>query len=217
MAFDSIENKRLIWDLLYKNGVFDNIPNSRIDNIKVLIDNSIKEIYINNRGHSILELNKILMTTINDQIKNYSVLNSNINSNTNSNINKSNTKVIRNWKSSKFNVSNLKNGWMPPHPTLFIRKNIICPNFMYNEKLKISSDYQMILKLFSQKNFNAIYIDKYLVRMRVGGTSNKSLGNIILKTYEDFISLKVLKLTINKKILCLIKKNLSKLNQFIFT
>jgi len=132
-------------------------------------------------------------------------------------INKSNTKVIRNWKSSKFNVSNLKNGWMPPHPTLFIRKNIICPNFMYNEKLKISSDYQMILKLFSQKNFNAIYIDKYLVRMRVGGTSNKSLGNIILKTYEDFISLKVLKLTINKKILCLIKKNLSKLNQFIFT
>lgn len=132
-------------------------------------------------------------------------------------INKSNTKVIRNWKSSKFSMSNLKNGWMPPHPTLFVRRNIIYPNYMYNEKLMISSDYQMILRLFSQKNFNAIYIDKYLVRMRVGGTSNKSLGNIILKICEDFISLKVLKLTFKEKILCLLKKNLSKLNQFIFT
>jgi glycosyltransferase len=131
-------------------------------------------------------------------------------------INKSNTKVIRNWKSNKFNESNLKNGWMPPHPTLFVRKKIIYPNYVYNEKLKISSDYQMILRLFSQKNFNAIYIDKYLVKMRIGGMSNKSLRSIILKMYEDFLVLKELNLTINERILCLIKKNLSKLNQFTF-
>jgi glycosyltransferase involved in cell wall biosynthesis len=130
---------------------------------------------------------------------------------------KDTSEVIRYWKSNKFKSGAFIKGWSPPHPKLFVRKNIICPNYMYNEKLKISSDYQMILKLFSQKNFNAIYIDKYLVRMRVGGISNKSLGNIILKTYEDFISLKVLKLTINKRISCLIKKNLSKLNQFTFT
>ena len=132
-------------------------------------------------------------------------------------VNKSNTKVLRNWKSSKFDRSNLKNGWMPPHPTLFVRKNVIYPNYMYNEDFNISSDYQMILKLFSQKNFNAIYINKYLVRMRVGGVSNKSLRNIVLKMYEDFRALECLNLTINERLMCLIKKNLSKLNQLTFT
>ena len=88
---------------------------------------------------------------------------------------------------------------------------------MYNEDFNISSDYQMILKLFSQKNFNAIYINKYLVRMRVGGVSNKSLRNIVLKMYEDFRALECLNLTINERLMCLIKKNLSKLNQLTFT
>jgi glycosyltransferase len=86
---------------------------------------------------------------------------------------------------------------------------------MYNETLSISSDYEMILRLFSQNFFNVVYIDKYLIRMRIGGASNKSFGNIILKTYEDFIALKHLNLTLRKKLLCLLKKNISKINQFI--
>jgi len=130
-------------------------------------------------------------------------------------VNKNNTKVIRNWKSSKFIKSNLYKGWMPPHPTLFIRKNIIFPKYMYNETLSISSDYEMILRLFSQNFFNVVYIDKYLIRMRIGGASNKSFGNIILKMYEDFIALKHLNLTLRKRLLCLSKKNISKINQFI--
>jgi glycosyltransferase len=86
-------------------------------------------------------------------------------------VNKNNTKVIRNWKSSKFIKSNLYKGWMPPHPTLFIRKNMIFPKYMYNETLSISSDYEMILRLF-------------------------------------------LNLTLRKRLLCLLKKNISKINQF---
>jgi len=131
-------------------------------------------------------------------------------------INLSNTKIIRNWKSNEFLKSNLQNGWMPPHPTLFIRKNIIFPNYMYNEKLKISSDYEMILRLFSQESFCVAYIDKYLVRMRVGGASNKSLRNIILKMYEDFLALKILNLTAKQRAKCLLMKNTSKIKQFIY-
>lgn len=131
-------------------------------------------------------------------------------------INITNTKIIRNWKSNEFIKSNLQNGWMPPHPTLFIRKNVIFPNYMYSEKLKISSDYEMILRLFSQQSFCVAYIDKYLVRMRIGGASNKSLRNIILKMYEDFSALKILNLTARQRAACLLKKNASKIKQFIY-
>lgn len=130
-------------------------------------------------------------------------------------INKNNTKVIRNWKSTNFNKSNLKNGWMPPHPTLFIRKNALDLKYLYNEKLKISSDYEMVLKLFSQNSFNAIYIDKYLVRMRIGGKSNKSLKNLLLKMHEDYLVLQYLNLTLGQRVICLLRKNFSKLVQFL--
>jgi glycosyltransferase len=130
-------------------------------------------------------------------------------------INKNNTKIIRNWKSSEFNISKLKNGWMPPHPTLFIRKNVLFPKYLYNEKLAISSDYEMILKLFSQEIFRAVFIDKYLVRMRIGGKSNRSLNNVLLKMYEDFSVTKCLELTTWQRIVCILKKNILKLVQFL--
>ena len=87
---------------------------------------------------------------------------------------------------------------------------------MYNENLKISADYELILRIFSKRDFNAKFINNYFVRMRIGGKSNNSLRNIFLKIYEDYLSLNTLSINPLRKVLCLVIKNLSKLKQFTF-
>ena len=134
---------------------------------------------------------------------------------------KNNTeKIIRKWESqlnegiqsSDLITYKIKNGWMPPHPTIFIRKNLLKEiNLNYDESYKISSDYDFILKLFNNSKSKIFYLNKFTIKMRFGGTSNKSIKNIIIKMMEDFKILKKHKLN-SLKIIFL--KNFSKIKQF---
>lgn len=120
--------------------------------------------------------------------------------------------VIRMWKSHDFNVKNLSAGWMPAHPTFYVRKKIYEQYGGFDLKYRISSDYDNMLRILRKKNPSSItYIPKILVRMRTGGVSNNSLKNIINKTLEDY--------SISKNnniggIRTVILKNLLKINQF---
>jgi len=123
----------------------------------------------------------------------------------------STSEVVRRWKSKKFNKSLLKSGWMPPHPTLYIRREIYQNLGGFDENYKISSDYDFILKLFLIPNLKIIYLPTTLVKMRVGGTSNRSILNIFNKSREDFQAIKSNNVG---GIRTLILKNISKFHQF---
>ncbi|MCW3807697.1 glycosyltransferase family 2 protein [Plebeiibacterium marinum] len=120
-------------------------------------------------------------------------------------------KIIRYWKSSIFTPKLLKTGWMPPHPTLFVKKEIFEQIGTYNLKYKIAADYDFILRLFSNRSYKFKYIPSVITRMRVGGASNKSIKNIIRKSKEDIDALKQNNIG---GVFILIWKNLSKLPQF---
>ena len=120
-------------------------------------------------------------------------------------------KIIRYWKSSIFTPKLLKTGWMPPHPTLFVKKEIFEQIGTYNLKYKIAADYDFILRLFSNRSYKFKYIPSVITRMRVGGASNKSIKNIIRKSKEDIDALKQNNIG---GVFTLIWKNLSKLPQF---
>jgi glycosyltransferase len=77
--------------------------------------------------------------------------------------------------------------------------------------MKISADYDFILRLFSQPGLRSEYLPKCLVKMRVGGASNRSIRNIVTKMKEDYSAI-----TRNKtgNIFTLIKKNTGKIHQF---
>jgi len=127
-------------------------------------------------------------------------------------VNQKNTsQIIRKWISKKYHSSLLNYGWMPPHTSLFIKKKIILKNLYYN-RFPISGDYDFILRLFKKK-LNFYYMNKYLIKMRYGGDSNKNLKNIFTKSYEDFQILK--KNKVKFPIFALIIKNISKISQFI--
>lgn len=120
--------------------------------------------------------------------------------------------VVRRWVSSSFKTYRLKMGWMPPHPTLYVRKewyDCICG---FDASYKISADYLSILQLFSKDNFFSMYIPRALIKMRLGGVSNNSIKNIILKMREDY---RAIKSTNTGGLFTLFLKNLLKFPQFI--
>ncbi|MCF7821237.1 MAG: glycosyltransferase [Mariprofundaceae bacterium] len=120
-------------------------------------------------------------------------------------------RVIRYWKAGEFSSGKLKSGWMPPHPTLYVRRSIYEQLGSFDTSYHIAADYDFMLRVLGSEQFKCSYIPEVLVKMRVGGASNRSLKNILRKSYEDY---KALKRNHVGGFFALIWKNLSKLPQF---
>ena len=94
------------------------------------------------------------------------------------------SRVVRRWRSGDFGRSKLKYGWMPPHPTLYVRREILREH-QFNLDYRISADYDAMLRLLVHEKFKVAYLQKELVHMRVGGASNKSVKSLLCKMKED--------------------------------
>ena len=121
-------------------------------------------------------------------------------------------KVVRYWQSAPFSPRMLAKGWMPPHPTLYVRREWYQRIGGFDTRYRIAADYFSILQLFSRPDFTTAYLPRVLVKMRVGGESNRSLKNIIRKSKEDMDALR--RSGVGGYI-TLLRKNLCKLKQFI--
>lgn len=121
------------------------------------------------------------------------------------------TKVVRTWRAGAFSQSRLAHGWMPPHPTLYVRRAAYERLGGYDTSYRIAADYDCVLRLLGRGGLRALYIPEVLVKMRVGGASNRSLKNILRKSREDYRALRVNGVG---GFGALAWKNLSKLPQF---
>lgn len=121
------------------------------------------------------------------------------------------SRIIRRWRSGEYQVAQLAYGWMPPHPTLYLRRSVIERWGGYDTRYKIAADYDAILRYFGQGHIRVAYIPHVLVKMRVGGESNRSLAKVWLKTREDYAALRRNNVG---GVATLILKNVRKLGQF---
>lgn len=121
--------------------------------------------------------------------------------------------IIRYWRSGLFQPAKLSAGWMPPHPTFFVRKKLVQKIGEYDLKFKIASDYDFMLRVLKYPGVQVGYIPRILVRMRTGGASNANIANIINKSREDF---EILKKNEMHAISTLLLKNLAKIPQFFY-
>lgn len=121
------------------------------------------------------------------------------------------SKILRYWKSKDFDKSLLSKGWMPAHPTLFLKKEIYEKFGKFDLDFKIAADYDFMLRVL-KNNIKVKYLPKVLYKMRVGGESNKNLPNIIKKSKEDLKALRKNQIGGYKTLFI---KNFSKISQFI--
>ena len=99
-------------------------------------------------------------------------------------------KIVRYWKSQDYVTGLFKSGWMPAHPTFFARKNVYEKYGLFDLSYKIAADFELLFRLIEQNKIKTKYIPKVIVKMRLGGTTNKSLSNVIAQNKEIITILK---------------------------
>ena len=93
--------------------------------------------------------------------------------------------VGRYWKSGEYNRNSFKYGWMPPHPTLFLKREVYEKYGDFNLELKSAADYELMLRFLYKEGVEPVYLPKITIKMREGGVSNQSLKHRIKANKED--------------------------------
>lgn len=122
-------------------------------------------------------------------------------------------KVVRNWVSKPYNKANFYKGWMPPHPTFFVRRGIYEKYGCFDTNLGTAADYELMLRFLLRYEVSSCYLSELLVKMREGGESNKSWRNRINAHLNDKLAWKRNGLV--PKFYTFALKPLSKLPQFL--
>lgn len=96
------------------------------------------------------------------------------------------SRVLRYWKSKPFRSGLFSHGWMPAHPTFFVRKHLYEELGGFDLNYKLQSDFELTMRFLEIYRINAVYIPRIMVKMRMGGASNKSIHNIIKGNIEAY-------------------------------
>lgn len=119
-------------------------------------------------------------------------------------------KIIRKWETKNFQEKTDYGGWVPPHTTMLVRRSLI-ENLEFNEKYKISADFDWSLKLLKQPGVKVVHNENYVIFMRSGGVSTSGMSSELRKLKEDLDILRKHKLHWS----ILLRKKLGKLPQFL--
>ena len=90
-------------------------------------------------------------------------------------VNPDNTnKVVRNWIGGGYRLWKVRHGWLPLHPTCYIRRDVMMRQGLYNESYKIAADSDLLVRYLLTGGLTVTYLNEYIVRMRMGGLSTDS-------------------------------------------
>jgi len=123
------------------------------------------------------------------------------------------SRTIRYWQSGAYKMGAFLKGWMPPHPTFFLKKKCYDQYGLYNTRLRSAADYELMLRMVHKNHIALAYLPRVITLMRVGGESNMTLKNRLRANREDRMAWEINGL--KPGLLTLIRKPLSKLIQFI--
>ena len=101
------------------------------------------------------------------------------------------SKIIRYWKAGEHHHGLFKKGWMPPHPTFFVKKEIYNKYGLYNTDLSLAADYELMLRFIHKMKISLSYLPAVFVKMRVGGRGNMRLSQRLKANREDRLAWKL--------------------------
>ena len=93
-------------------------------------------------------------------------------------------RVQRKWKSLPYYPSYFEHGNVPAHPTLFLKRRVYEEAGLFNLDFKLAADYEFMLRIFKKHNYKSIYINKEIIKMRLGGATNRSISNVYKQNME---------------------------------
>jgi glycosyltransferase len=93
--------------------------------------------------------------------------------------------ITRYWRAGHFTKAKMRKGWMPPHPTFYIRKDSLNKIGRYRTDLGSAGDYEFMLRALFKHKIKTVYIPQILVKMRRGGVSNGSISRRMKANSND--------------------------------
>jgi len=118
-----------------------------------------------------------------------------------------NENIIRDRIGGNYSLNKIKNGWLPLHPTVYLKRSLIEKYGYYNLDFQIASDTEFLLRYLYKYQIQLIYIDSYLVKMRMGGlsTNYKRAIEVLLEDYRiyKYHGLNAFVVVLRKKIIAL--------------
>ena len=121
--------------------------------------------------------------------------------------------VVRYWRAGSCRPGRLAQGWMPPHPTFYVRRRAYDEHGGFDISYQLQADFEMAIRLVEIHKLNISYLPRTLVRMRMGGASNASIGNVIRGNREAYRAARKHSLPVGP--LFPLKKILSRIPQFL--
>lgn len=94
-------------------------------------------------------------------------------------------RIRRFWKAGEYNVNKFRFGWMPPHPTVYLRRSCYEKFGVFNMQMKTAADYELMLRMMVKHKIRMKYIPEVMVKMRSGGASNASIKNRLNANRDD--------------------------------
>lgn len=94
-------------------------------------------------------------------------------------------RVTRYWQAGGYHPRKFYWGWMPPHPTFFVRRDVYEKCGLFKMSLGTAADYELMLRFLLKNGVSTHYIPEILVHMRTGGVSNQSILNRLRANAND--------------------------------
>ena len=103
-------------------------------------------------------------------------------------------KVMRYWKGLPYKRSRFTYGWMPAHPTFYIRRELIDRFGGYENHYYTAADYEFMARYLYGHKISSCYLSKMIVKMRNGGVSNSNIYRRLRANRRDYLAMKINKI-----------------------
>lgn len=87
-------------------------------------------------------------------------------------------RIVRIWESSPYKPNSFARGWHPAHPTFYVRREYYIRLGGYDIAFPVSADFELMLRFLEKHRLHSHFINRFLVKMRMGGESTGSLRSI---------------------------------------
>jgi glycosyltransferase involved in cell wall biosynthesis len=122
--------------------------------------------------------------------------------------------IVRYWKSEDYLLGSFERGWMPPHPTVFIRKSVYEKYGNFDLNFPIQGDFELMIRFLEVIKLKAVHLPHILVKMRIGGVSNRSTIRSYIANNESYYACLKHGLKIQNRHIFILRKMLSRVPQF---
>jgi glycosyltransferase involved in cell wall biosynthesis len=122
-------------------------------------------------------------------------------------------RIVRYWRSGEYRPGSFSRGWMPAHPTFFVRRDVYRRYGGFDLSYRLQSDFDLTMRLLEVQKIRSAYLPRILVRMRTGGATNRSIRNVMKGNLEAYRACRKNALPVSP--LFILRKLWSRLPQFI--